>query len=183
MGTEQTKNEQDGNRRPAASQGALARTKGASRELVPALPFASPFSLMRRFIEDLDLLMEGRDLEGAASLGVPPLEIVERDGKIVIEADVPGLTKDQIQVQVQDGQLVISGERRQEAEERQRGLTRSERIYGAFSRVVPLPEGARVDEAKASFANGVLEITVPVPAMSKARAIDIQEEPQAKTAH
>jgi HSP20 family protein len=101
------------------------------------MPAASPFTFIRRFMEDMDRLFEGfgfgPSLIGSAGGGaamatwVPPVEIEERDGQIVIRAEVPGLTKDQINVEFRNGQLVISGERRQEHEERREGFYRSER--------------------------------------------------------
>lgn len=175
--------QQDRTRQPATSERGLARMEGASRQLMPFLPFASPFTLMRRLIEDLNQLSEGGNLEVRPAIGLPPIEVSEHDGKVVVDIDLPGMTKDQIQVQVQDGQLIISGERRQEVEQRDRGFHRSERIYGVFTRAIPLPEGAKVEEAEAIFANGVLKITVPAPPRSKGRPIDIQDAPEAKEAH
>jgi HSP20 family protein len=175
--------QQDRTRQPATSEQGLARMEGGARQLMPFLPFASPLTVMRRFIEGLDQLSEGGSLEARPAIGLPPVEINEHDGKVVIDVDLPGMTKEQIEVQVQDGQLIISGERRQEVEQRDRGFYRSERIYGSFTRAIPLPDGAKVEEAKATFANGVLEITVPAPPRSKGRLIDIQDAPEAKQAH
>jgi HSP20 family protein len=77
--------------------------------------------------------------------------------------DLPGLDKDDVKVEVGDGAITIQGERRREHEEEREGFYRSERSYGSFSRMVPLPEGAITDQAKATFRHGVLEITMPAP--------------------
>ncbi|HEY2732118.1 MAG TPA: Hsp20/alpha crystallin family protein [Polyangia bacterium] len=144
---------------------------------------------MRRLIEDLDdLIVDGRragedrrlDMRGT---WVPPLEIAEREGQLVIRAEVPGITKDQLRVDVEDGQLVISGERKQDFEEKRGGVYRSERSYGHFTRVIGLPEGTAVDQAKATFANGVLEVTVPAPPRGRGTSIEISGAPEPKPTH
>ena len=151
---------------------------------------ASPFTLMRRFMEDLDGLLGGfgfgpglmpridvspRGTERGEAMWVPPLEVFERGGQIVIRAELPGVDKDHVNVEANDGELVISGERRQEHEERRGGVYRSERVYGSFYRAIPLPEGADPARANATFRNGVLEITVPTPERPKARRIEVRE--------
>ena len=88
-------------------------------------------------------------------------------------------------VEFEDGQLVISGERRQEHEERRGGVYRSERSYGTFYRSIPLPDGVNPEQAKAAFKNGVLEITMPAPERPRAKRIEIQEgrqQPEARSA-
>ena len=98
----------------------------------------------------------------------------ERDGKLIVHADLPGLNKDDLRIQVVNDQLVIEGERRREHEEDKGPIHRSERSYGSFMRSVALPEGANVDQAHAEFNNGVLEISVPIPEQKQARQIPIQ---------
>ena len=153
-------------------------------------PFASPFTFMRRFMEDVDQLFgtvgAGQSTPPAtgsipgARAWVPTVEVLERDGQFVVRAEVPGLTKDQIDVEVVDGQLVISGERTREHEEKRDGFYRSERVYGAFYRAIPLPERANPEQAKATFANGVLEITMPEAASPKGQRVEVQDGSQAK---
>jgi HSP20 family protein len=164
----------------------------ARREQDTALRTVSPFSLMRRFSEEMDRLFGdfgfggslasgfgrefGRlaDLEG--SMWLPQVEAFERDGKLIVRADLPGLTKDDINVDITDDAIKIRGERRQEKEENEKGYYRSERSYGSFYREIPLPTGVNRDEANASFNNGVLEITMPAPArQSGSRRIEIGE--------
>jgi HSP20 family protein len=143
----------------------------------------SPFSLMRRMLEDMDRMFEGfgsARLEGSTTGGFAPLwspaiDVIERDGRFVVRADVPGLSPDDIRLEVREGSLILEGERRQEVEvEGKEGVYRSERMYGRFSRVIPLPEAADVDKAAARFENGVLEIEIPLRAEAQRRRIEIQ---------
>jgi HSP20 family protein len=78
--------------------------------------------------------------------------------------DLPGLKRDDVKVELTEGLLTISGERKEEKEEKREGYYRSERSYGSFFRQIPLPEGAKTDTAKAEFNDGVLEITMQAPA-------------------
>ena len=90
-----------------------------------------------------------------------------------------------MKVEVTDGHLTISGERKSETEEKKDAFYRSEREYGSFYRVVPLPDGVKLEDVKATFSDGVLEVSVPLPAKpeAKVRKVEIQEsEKAAKTA-
>src|SRR6185436_2039471 len=92
--------------------------------------------------------------------GWPEIEIYRRDDKLVVRADVPGLSKDDVIVEMRDNELWISGERRSETEHKEGDYYRTERSYGRFSRTIPLPEGAMADTASATFQSGVLEIEI-----------------------
>jgi HSP20 family protein len=87
----------------------------------------------------------------------------ERDGELVLRADLPGLSKDDVKVELADNAVTIEGERRAEHEEKHEGFYRSERSYGKFHRRMPLPQGVNTEDAKASFHDGVLEVTMPAP--------------------
>jgi HSP20 family protein len=94
----------------------------------------------------------------------------------MIKADLPGLTKDDVKVELTGEALTISGERKEEKEEKREGFYRSERNYGRFYRYVPLPEGVKTDKANAMFRNGVLEVTLPMTKVeSTARKLEIKE--------
>ena len=95
------------------------------------------------------------------------------------------MKKDDIKVEFADGYLVISGERRTEAEEKKDNYYRCERDYGSFYRSVPLPDGVTLEDIRATFVDGVLEVSVPLPvkAVAKPQTVKIEEPPQAtKTA-
>lgn len=132
---------------------------------------ASPFELMRRFTDDMDRLFEGvaPSWKGSASMWSPPIELSEKDGRLSICAELPGLKKDDVKVELSDGVLTISGERKHEQEEQEGDFYRSERSYGSFTRTIPIPEGAQVENAKATFEDGVLEVSVPVPESKRRR--------------
>ena len=104
----------------------------------------------------------------------PPVETFQRGDQLVVRADLPGLAKDDVNVEVTDDAVIISGERRHEFEEEKDGVYRSERSYGSFCRAIPLPEGAIADNAKADFKDGVLEITMPAPPREATRGRRIE---------
>jgi HSP20 family protein len=184
----QTTSGQDGNQ---SSRTGLARHE----QSFPSLLSGSPFSFMRRFGEEMDRLFDdfgfgrgwlapsfGRDFfpAGFGDFGrtgwSPQVEVFEREGQFVVRADLPGLTKDDVKVEVADGALTISGERKSEHEEKGEGFYRSERSYGSFYRQIPLPEGVNADEAQATFNNGVLEISIQAPQRQpRSRRLEITE--------
>jgi HSP20 family protein len=112
----------------------------------------------------------------------PRIEVLERDNRLVTRVDLPGMKKEDVTVEVTDGQLTLSGERKRETEEKKDNFYRSEREYGSFYRTVPLPEGVKLDDVKASFADGVLEVSVPLPAKPKANVTKVKVEDGARSA-
>ena len=113
---------------------------------------SSPFSLMRRLSDDMERIFEDswgahrlprliRGLDLAGMRWTPDIEAFERKGQFVVRADLPGMTKDNVKVEVSEGELIIQGERKEEKEQKDKGYYASERSYGAFYRAVPLPEG------------------------------------------
>jgi HSP20 family protein len=137
----------------------------------------SPFTLMRRLTEDLDRMFSGFGAGGGREMGVlaPPVDVRESNGNLVVTTELPGLSKDDVQVEVEQDRLIIRGERKREQEENREGVHRSERYYGAFYREIPLPDGVKADQAKAQFNNGVLEITMPIAEeQRRKRAIPIE---------
>lgn len=133
---------------------------------------SSPFTLMRRLSDDMERIFEetlgthpfprmSKGFDAGAARWTPEIEAFERKGEFVVRADLPGMTKDNVKVEVSDGELIIQGERKEEKEQKEKGYYACERTYGAFYRAVPLPEGVKADEAKATFKDGVLEIAMP----------------------
>jgi HSP20 family protein len=115
----------------------------------------------------------------------PDIDVFEKDNCLVTRIDLPGMKKEEVKVEVTDGHLAISGERRTQKEEKKDNEYRSERAYGSFYRAVPLPKGVKLEEVKATFADGVLEVAIPLPAKAQPapRQIEINEPPTAgKTA-
>ena len=103
----------------------------------------------------------------------PAVDLIEREDSLVLKADLPGLTEDDVQIEVRDSVLTIAGERKAEHEDKQNGYYRIERSFGRFSRTLQLPEGVDADRIGASFENGVLEVTIPKPEARQPRRIQI----------
>ena len=108
------------------------------------------------------------------SYWTPPMEVFQRGNEMVVRADLPGISPDDVQIDVEDGVLTISGERRNNNEDRQEGFYRSERSYGAFARSIALPEGVDEDQVRAHYEHGVLEVTVPLPQQQRQRGRRVQ---------
>jgi len=144
----------------------------------------SPFSLVRRMMEDMDLMLDlgptrtlGTTLARTlpAAVWAPAIEMFQRDGQLVVRADLPGMSPDDVRIEVTDDTLTIEGERRSEVEIEDEDYYRSERTYGRFSRVIALPDGVDADNAQARFENGVLEVTIPLAEeASRGRRLEIQ---------
>lgn len=124
----------------------------------------SPFAMLREMTDWMDHVFEGSDMPigRGERTWAPAVEVRERDNKLVVCADLPGIEQKDVKVEVDEGTLTIQGERKREKEEEREGVRRSERFYGSFYRAIPLPEDAKLDQAKADFHNGVLEVTIPV---------------------
>ena len=113
---------------------------------------------------------------------VPPMDLVEADDHFVLKADLPGLSDDDVAIEVQDGTLKISGERKEEHEKSERGWYRVERSFGTFSRSLTLPDGVDPNGIKAEFHDGVLEVRIPKPEERKPRRIEISSSGNGKPA-
>ncbi len=171
-------------------RGDLARRseQGNLRENIGGGLTAEPFRVMQRMAQDMDELFGhlgfgrpwtglslnpmltgglGRtlpaDLVTSADLRFPTVETFQSGDKFVIRADLPGVKKDDIQVEVENDILTICGERQEENEQDREGFYRTERTYGEFYRAIPLPESADTEHVDTSFKDGVLEIKVPAP--------------------
>ena len=147
--------------------GAVARRY---EPLFPTFPFGgglfstSPFNWMRRMTEEMDRAC-ARFVPGVAEpeFWAPTLEVTEKEGNFIATLELPGMKKEEMKVEVTEEGLAISGERKLEKEEKEEGYFRSERRYGSFYRLIPLPKEAKVENVKAELTNGVLTITIPVP--------------------
>jgi len=104
---------------------------------------------------------------------IPAMDLVETDDDFVLRADLPGMAEEDVNIELEDNILTISGERKAEHEERKEGYYRVERTSGAFSRSLTLPEGVDPEGVRASFDRGVLEIRIPKPEQRKPRKVSI----------
>ena len=109
----------------------------------------------------------------AARRWVPAMDLVEADDHFILKADLPGLGEEDVAIEVQDNVLTISGERRTEREQNDRGWMRVERSFGSFSRSLSLPDHVDADAIEATFDRGVLEVKIPKPEERKPRRIAI----------
>src|SRR5918912_811834 len=103
----------------------------------------------------------------------PAMDLVEAEDHFLLRADLPGLREEDVNIEVRDNTLRISGERKAEHEQRERGWYRLERQFGKFSRALTLPEGVNADAIEAKFDHGVLEVLIPKPEERKPRRIAI----------
>ena len=123
-----------------------------------------------------DTFFQGRGLGGGNGVSrrwVPPMDLAETDDEFVLRADLPGLDKDDLEIEVKDNVLTISGERQAEHEDRKEGYHRVERSFGRFSRSLDLPEGIDASQVSADFERGVLEVRIPKPEERQPTRIEI----------
>lgn len=154
----------------------------------PSQYSSGPWGLMRQMQDQMDRWFGRFGLGGgwgspfasmsrAAGVGewTPAIDAFQRGNEFIIRADVPGMTRNELSVEIGDDSITIRGERKHDEQGEEEGVYWSERSYGTFSRVVPLPPGAIADSAKAKFTNGVLEVTVQAPSAEsrRGRKVDI----------
>jgi HSP20 family protein len=136
----------------------------------------------RLFNTFFDTPTAGQGNGGLSRRWIPAMDLVETEGEFVLKADLPGLTENDVAIEVEDNVLSISGERKAEQQDHKDGYFRFERSYGSFRRSLTLPEGVDAAAVKASFADGVLEVRIPKPEERKPRKVAISvsgAEPQA----
>lgn len=124
-----------------------------------------------------DAFFQGRGETPSGGTGmqrwIPPMDLLEAEGEYVLRADLPGLDKDDVEIEVKDDVLTIAGERNFEQDERGEGYYRVERSFGRFARSLDLPTGTDPSELSASFEKGVLEVRIPKPAESRPTKVQI----------
>jgi len=157
----------------------------------PARIGREPFGFLRQMTSELDRVFDepfvtsfrfpARTFGARSTSWSPDIDVFEKEKRLVTRIDLPGMKKENVKVEVTDGYLAISGERTTEMEEEKGNEYRCERAFGSFCRVVPLPTGAKFEDVKATFADGVLEVSVPLPAKSEAaaRRVEIEGAPTA----
>jgi len=136
-----------------------------SREL---LPFR-PMGLGRFFDDDMDM-----DLPKFPQITMPAMDVYEKNGKVIVECQLPGIDPEQVKIDVVDNTLKISGEKREEREEKDKNYYHREISYGTFSRSVVLPTKVAEDKAEADYSNGMLKITLPKIEQKQAKTIKIK---------
>lgn len=149
------------------------------KEVIPARPM-SDMALWER---DAQRVLEdfiGRKLSWgnwpAIDVRAPAIDLYEEKSEVVAKAELPGMEKSDIQVNISDRHLMIEGEKKKEEESKEKNYYRSERAYGSFRRSIELPADVEVDKAKASFKNGVLEIHLPKTEEAKKKPTQLKIE-------
>jgi HSP20 family protein len=158
--------------------------------LRPSMWTENPIAIMRRFSDEMDRFFEDsglrrgwfgsrgkqnpQDREFGQSMWSPQIEVFERNNQLNVCADLPGLKKEDIVVEFSGNVLTIKGERKQEQEKTEKGYRQSERSYGSFYRSIPLPEGTEPENAKATFQDGVLTVTMSLPQREEPRSRRIE---------
>jgi len=147
--------------------------------LLPWRPFRELERMARRWESPFPRLFE--DFEDRYDeMFTPAVESYVKDGNLVVRADVPGLELKDIEVNILGNVLSVKGERKSEQEVKKEDYLRREVSYGAFERRMSLPEGAATDKVKASFKNGVLEITIPLAKETVAKKVPIEAAAEKK---
>jgi HSP20 family protein len=146
-----------------------------------------PFMDLSRWERDMERMME--DFFGRRTrpwwperwfrteemeLAAPAVDLYEEKDDIVVKAELPGMDKDNIEVNLTDHTLTIKGEKKKEEEVKEENYYRSERSYGSFLRTLELPKGVHTDKVKASFKNGILEVRLPKTEEAKAKEVKVK---------
>ena len=138
-----------------------------------------PFALLREFMDEVEPFVAKPATQEGSANWMPVVEVKRTNGTLLVKAELPGLEKQDLKVQVVEHNLVLEGERKQEKEEKGDRYYRAERSYGHFFRSIPLPETAAVDKIKAELNNGLLEVTIPCEEAKK----EVKEVPIGEKAH
>jgi HSP20 family protein len=117
-----------------------------------------------------DTVLQGRN---AAQRWVPAMDLAETEDDFVLKADLPGLSEEDVAIEIEGNTLTVSGERRSEHEQDEGGWHRVERSFGSFSRSLTLPQGVEPDAVTAEFDRGVLSVRIPKPEAHKPRRVEI----------
>lgn len=135
-----------------------------------------PFEVLEGLQTDINRVFN-RSLtrkEGWPEVFSPDIEVHEEGESFILSADLPGLKKEDFEISVQGNRLTLKGERKQGEEKKERGYRYSEKYYGSFTRSMDFPVEIQADKVKASYTNGVLEVTLPKSESSKPRQINIE---------
>jgi HSP20 family protein len=164
-------------KQPKQERPELSRWLGFDAPLFKGNLFTmNPFALMRQFTDEMNQVFAQTAQAPGNAAWSPAIEVKQKDGKLLMTAELPGLKKEDLKVHIDGDTLVVEGERKQEKEEKREGYYHSERSYGKFYRTILLPENAQTDQTAAQFNNGVLEVTIPVTeAKVKRQDIPVKE--------
>lgn len=132
-------------------------------------PFAELGELRSRFDRMFDDLFDGHERNW-----MPAIDVERRNGSLVVRADVPGIKPEEVEIEVENDILTVSGKHEERKEDKNRHFLRRERRYGSFSRSLALPAGVDAKKIKASTHDGVVEVTIPMPSEPEKRKVEIK---------
>ena len=134
-----------------------------------------PFEGLTRWFDDIDTWFDtGFFTELPERAWRPAIDVQEKDGKYLVRADLPGMKKSDIHVELKDGYLTLRGERKSEHEENKENYHRIERTYGTFERTFRVPEGVTEKDIQAKYKDGVLELTLPAPKVEEPKTTEVK---------
>jgi HSP20 family protein len=142
-------------------------------ELTEWRPFTDFADLRRRLDQAF------RDIGDGGRGWTPSIDLVKKEDRLVLRADLPGIRPEEVKVELEDDVLTVSGEHREEKEEKREDFVRRERSYGSFSRSMTLPHGVKAEDVEATTEDGVLEVTIPLPRSEERKAVEIKPKPKA----
>jgi HSP20 family protein len=161
-------------------------TEKAKQKETKALAPWRPFMDLTRRESEMDRMMDdffgrsmrpwwpARWLRGDGEITAPVVDVYEEKDEVVVKAELPGLDKKDIEVNISDSELTLKGQKKKEEEIEKENYYRRERSYGAFLRSVELPTDVQADKVKASFKNGILEVRVPKTEEAKTKTIKVK---------
>jgi HSP20 family protein len=176
-------------KRPEKEDGIMAtKAKEINEEKTELMPWR-PFGGMTRWQEEIERTFgdflgsrlwpswDGRRwLPMGLDISAPVVDLYDEKDEIVVKAELPGMAKDEIEIDISDHQLTLKGEKKKEEEIKEENYYRCERSYGSFTRVLDLPAAVQNDKVHASYKNGVLEIRLPKTEAAKKKEIKVKVE-------
>ncbi len=137
-----------------------------------------PFQQIAQLQRELDRTFRHlpSDGNGRQAGWMPAVDVEQTDDSIVLKMDLPGMRREDVSIEAKNQTLIVTGERRQEREEKHEGYYNRERVFGRFSRTFMLPEGVAADDIEATFHDGVLTVRLPRPREEQPKSIEIKPE-------
>ncbi|HEY5864338.1 MAG TPA: Hsp20/alpha crystallin family protein [Candidatus Tectomicrobia bacterium] len=130
-------------------------------------------TLQREVNRLFESFFDGSPWRAGEAMTAPAVEVADTKEAVVVKVQVPGVSKEQIQIAVSEGALTIKGETKEEEKKEEKNYIRREFHYGGFTRTIPLPAGAQAEKATAQLKDGVLEITIPKSEEARVKEIPI----------
>ncbi len=148
------------------------------RRNLPAFGGWNPFKELARIENELnrlfgDVVPAGKEI-AEVQVWAPRVDVYEKDDKIIVEAEIPGAKKEDIEVKIKDNNVIIRGEVKKDEEKKEDNFYRRERFYGKFERVIPLPVEVKAEEAKAKIEDGILKLEIPKVQAEKEVKVELQ---------